>query len=205
MMPMQGMLDGFDAPAARSAEIARVIVDVDLTHMDRPLDYVVPDALVDQAQVGSLVRVRFSGSRVDGWIVERIRREVDDHVGRVESVVSATPVLTPALYEASRRIASRFLATTSQVFPPALPPRHARRKRGIGIEAPRVAHDHRQVVGGGVACLPRWGGVPVPSARRGISTRHRHGAAPLSARVPVGRRGRDRGLRTRRHRHDAHR
>lgn len=129
MMSMQGMLDGFDAPAARSAEIARVIVDVDLAHMDRPLDYVVPDALVDQAQVGSLVRVRFSGSRVDGWIVERIRREVDDHVGRVESVVSATPVLTPALYEASRRIASRFLATTSQVFSLALPPRHARAER----------------------------------------------------------------------------
>ena len=65
-MSMQGMLDGFDAPAARSAEIARVIVDVDLAHMDRPLDYVVPDALVDQAQVGSLVRLRFSGNRVDG-------------------------------------------------------------------------------------------------------------------------------------------
>ena len=128
-MSMQGMLDGFDAPAARSAEIARVIVDVDLAHVDRPLDYVVPDALVDQAQVGSLVRVRFSGSRVDGWIVERTRREVDDHVGRVESVVSATPVLTPALYEASRRIASRFLATTSQVFSLALPPRHARAER----------------------------------------------------------------------------
>ena len=128
-MSMQGMLDGFDAPAARSAEIARVIVDVDLAHMDRPLDYVVPDALVDQAQVGSLVRLRFSGNRVDGWIVERTRREVDDHVGRVESVVSATPVLTPALYEASRRIASRFLATTSQVFSLALPPRHARAEK----------------------------------------------------------------------------
>ena len=128
-MSMQGMLDGFDAPAARSAEIARVIVDVDLAHMDRPLDYVVPDALVDQAQVGSLVRLRFSGNRVDCWIVERTRREVDDHVGRVESVVSATPVLTPALYEASRRIASRFLATTSQVFSLALPPRHARAEK----------------------------------------------------------------------------
>lgn len=34
-MSMQGMLDGFDAPAARSAEIARVIVDVDLAHENR--------------------------------------------------------------------------------------------------------------------------------------------------------------------------
>ena len=206
MMSMQGMLDGFDAPAARSAEIARVIVDVDLAHMDRPLDYVVPDTLVDQAQVGSLVRVRFSGSRVDGWIVERTRREVDDHVGRVESVVSATPVLTPALYEASRRIASRFLATTSQVFSLALPPRHARAEREeLASKPPAWPTIIDKSLGGGVACLPRWGGVPVPSACRGISARHRYGATPLSARVPVGRRGRDRGLRTRRHRHDAHR
>ena len=89
MMSTQGMLDGFDPPATRSAEIARVLVDVDVAHMDRPLDYVVPDALVDEAVVGSLVRVRLSGGRVDGWIVERTRREVSDSVGRLESVVSA--------------------------------------------------------------------------------------------------------------------
>ena len=59
------MLDGFDPPRSRSVEIARVLVDVDLPHMDRPLDYVVPDTLIDEATVGQLVRVRFSGARVD--------------------------------------------------------------------------------------------------------------------------------------------
>jgi len=136
MMSTQGMLDGFDPPATRSAEIARVLVDVDVAHMDRPLDYVVPDALVDEAVVGSLVRVRLSGSRVDGWIVERTRREVSDSVGRLESVVSATPVVTPALYEASKRIALRFLATTSQVLSLAVPPRHARAEKEVLAAAP---------------------------------------------------------------------
>ena len=135
-MSTQGMLDGFDPPATRSAEIARVLVDVDLAHMDRPLDYVVPDALVDEAVVGSLVRVRLSGGRVDGWIVERTRREVSDSVGRLESVVSATPVVTPALYEASKRIALRFLATTSQVLSLAVPPRHARAEKEVLAAAP---------------------------------------------------------------------
>ena len=135
-MSTQGMLDGFDPPATRSAEIARVLVDVDVAHMDRPLDYVVPDALVDEAVVGSLVRVRLSGSRVDGWIVERTRREVSDSVGRLESVVSATPVVTPALYEASKRIALRFLATTSQVLSLAVPPRHARAEKEVLAAAP---------------------------------------------------------------------
>ena len=66
MTSQQGMLDGFDPPRSRAAEIARVLVDVDLPHMDRPLDYVVPDKFIDEAEVGRAVRVRFSGTRVDG-------------------------------------------------------------------------------------------------------------------------------------------
>ena len=103
-----------------------MLVDVDLAHMDRPLDYVVPDRFIDEAEVGRAVRVRFSGTRVDGWIVERTRRDVLDDAAQIESVSSALPVLTPALYEAARRIATRFLATTSQVLSLAIPPRHAR-------------------------------------------------------------------------------
>ena len=128
------MLDGFDPPRSRAAQIARVLVDVDLPHMDRPLDYVVPDKLVDEAEVGRSVRVRFSGSRVDGWIIERTCREVLDETARIESIVSSIPELTPALYETARRIAARFLATTSQVLSLAIPPRHARGERQV-VEA----------------------------------------------------------------------
>ena len=134
MTSQQGMLDGFDPPRSRAAQIARVLVDVDLPHMDRPLDYVVPDKLVDEAEVGRSVRVRFSGSRVDGWIIERTCREVLDETARIESVVSSIPELTPALYETARRIAARFLATTSQVLSLAIPPRHARGERHV-VEA----------------------------------------------------------------------
>lgn len=134
MTSQQGMLDGFDPPRSRAAQIARVLVDVDLPHMDRPLDYVIPDKLVDEAEVGRSVRVRFSGSRVDGWIIERTFREVLDETARIESIVSSVPVLTPALYEAARRIATRFLATTSQVLSLAIPPRHARGEK-TAVEA----------------------------------------------------------------------
>ena len=134
MTSQQGMLDGFDPPRSRAGQIARVLVDVDLPHMDRPLDYVVPDKLVDEAEVGRSVRVRFSGSRVDGWIIERTCREVLDETARIESVVSSIPELTPALYETARRIAARFLATTSQVLSLAIPLRHARGERHV-VEA----------------------------------------------------------------------
>ena len=148
MTSQQGMLDGFDQPRSRAADIARVLVDVDLPHIDRPLDYVVPDKLIDEAEVGRAVRVRFSGTRVDGWIVERTRREVLNDAAQIESVVSSIPVLTPALYESARRIASRFLATTSQVLSLAIPPRHARGEKAAveahesawpSVEAPTVS------------------------------------------------------------------
>ena len=134
MTSQQGMLDGFDPPRSRSAQIARVLVDVDLPHMDRPLDYVIPDKFIDEAEVGRAVRVRFSGTRVDGWIVERTHRDALDDAAQIESVSSAMPVLTPALYEAARRIATRFLATTSQVLSLAIPPRHARGEKTV-VEA----------------------------------------------------------------------
>ena len=142
MTSQQGMLDGFDPPRSRSAEIARVLVDVDLPHMDRPLDYVIPDKLIDQALVGCSVRVRFSGSRVDGWIVERVRRDdLADQTAQVESVSSSLPVLPPTLYETARRIGARFLATTSQVLSLAIPPRHARGEKAVLTEsAPAWPH-----------------------------------------------------------------
>lgn len=131
MTTLQGMLDGFDPPAKARAQIARVLVDVDLAHLDRPLDYVIPEDLLSEASVGCAVRVRFSGARVDGWIVERTEREVSHDALRIESVSSSLPVLTPALYETSRRIAARFLATTSQVLSAAIPARHARAEKAV--------------------------------------------------------------------------
>lgn len=148
MTSQQGMLDGFDPPRSRAAQIARVLVDVDLPHMDQPLDYVIPDKFIDEAEVGRAVRVRFSGTRVDGWIVERTHRDVLDDAAQIESVSSAMPVLTPALYEAARRIATRFLATTSQVLSLAIPARHARGEKSVveahksawpSVEAPTVS------------------------------------------------------------------
>lgn len=171
-MSTQGLLDGFAPPATRSAEVARVLVDVDLAHMDRPLDYLVPDALVDRAQVGSLVRVRVSGTRVDGWIIERTRREVSEGVGRLEAVVSETPVLTPPLYEAARRVASRFLATTSQVLSLAVPPRHARAEKEVlasaapawpVVDAPGAGEGWR-AYSAGQALLSRLGAGESPRA-----------------------------------------
>jgi primosomal protein N' (replication factor Y) len=53
--------------------IARVLPD--LPAVDRPFDYLVPDAVRDQVRVGSLVRIDLHGRRVGGWVVDLARDE----------------------------------------------------------------------------------------------------------------------------------
>ena len=40
------LLPGFEVPAPEAQELARVLVDIDLPHLDHPLEYTVPEALI---------------------------------------------------------------------------------------------------------------------------------------------------------------
>lgn len=120
--------------------VARVLVDVDLPQLDHPLDYSIPEDLLDEAQPGRTVRVRLAGRTVTGWIVERTHS--GEHPGPLQpllAVVSATTVVTPETFRLARYVADRHLATVSQVLSLALPSRHARtEKRVLAEETPDV-------------------------------------------------------------------
>ena len=106
--------------------IARVMVDISLPHLDRPFDYMVPETLSQAAQPGVRVRVRFAGTLVDGWILERLQRS--DHQGRLErlaKVVSPEPVLTPQIIALCREVADYYAGTLPDVVRAAVPSRHA--------------------------------------------------------------------------------
>lgn len=53
---------------ATTSTVVRVLVD--LPALDRPFDYLLPDALAEGVGVGSIVRVPLQGRRVRGWITE---------------------------------------------------------------------------------------------------------------------------------------
>jgi primosomal protein N' (replication factor Y) len=114
------------APLAEQLPVARVVVDTGLTHLDRPFDYAVPQALSDDAQPGVRVRVRFAGRLVDGWLLERAA--ASDHPGRLTplTVVSPEQVLTPEVAALARAVADRTAGSLPDVLRLALPPRHAR-------------------------------------------------------------------------------
>ena len=107
--------------------VARVVVDSPLAHLDRPFDYLVPTTLDADVVPGCRVRVRFSGRLTDAFVVDRV--ETSDHEGTLaflSKVVSAEPVLSPAVLGLCRSVADRWAGTLSDVLRLAVPPRHAR-------------------------------------------------------------------------------
>ncbi|HEX7805010.1 MAG TPA: primosomal protein N', partial [Cellulomonas sp.] len=116
-----------DLAQAADRPVARVCIDLPLPHLDRPFEYMVPEALSDAAQPGTRVRVRFAGQDVVGYVLDRVDRA--EHEGRLvplRRVVSAEPVLTPAVRDLARAVADRYAGTLADVLRLAVPPRHAR-------------------------------------------------------------------------------
>ena len=121
-----------DQPLARQDPIALVVVDTPLSHLDRPFEYLVPAELDETAQPGVRVKVRFGGRDRDGYLLAR--RAQAEHSGRLallRKVVSAEPVLVPAVASAARSIADHYGGTLPDVLRLAIPPRHARAERSV--------------------------------------------------------------------------
>src|SRR5439155_5844692 len=110
-------------PAAAEQPIAHVVVDVPLTHLDRPFDYAVPQSMSDAAQPGVRVRVRFAGQLVDGFVLDRSAESAHDgSLARLERVVSPEPVLTPEIARLAREVADRYAGNLTDVLRLAIPP-----------------------------------------------------------------------------------
>jgi primosomal protein N' (replication factor Y) (superfamily II helicase) len=121
--------------ATRTAEtlpVARVIVDIELPHLDRLFDYAVPAKLDEAAQPGVRVKVRFAGQLMDGYLWERIEQtEFAGQLTPLHSVVSPIPVLTREIGELARRVADAYAGTAADVLRLAIPPRHARTEKAL--------------------------------------------------------------------------
>jgi primosomal protein N' (replication factor Y) len=115
--------------------VARVCVDVPFAHLDRPFDYLVPEPMSAAAVPGTRVRVRFAGTLVDGWVLERTA--TSEHQGRLERlarVVSPDPVLTDEVAGLARAVADRWAGSLADVLRAAVPPRHAATEAQVDAE-----------------------------------------------------------------------
>jgi primosomal protein N' (replication factor Y) len=79
------------------------------------------------ALAGVRVKVRFSGQELSGYVLERMESSEAGHaLTPLLKVVSAVPVLTPALLDLATSVAARYAGTLSDVLRTAIPPRVAR-------------------------------------------------------------------------------
>jgi primosomal protein N' (replication factor Y) len=121
---------------AQELPVARVCVDLPPAHLDRGFEYLVPATLADTAVPGTRVKVRFGGQDVNAYVLERL--EAAEHDGRLaplRRVVSAEPVLSPAVARLARAVADRWAGTLADVLRLAVPARHARVEAEVPVEA----------------------------------------------------------------------
>ncbi|WP_415298728.1 primosomal protein N' [Cellulosimicrobium sp. SJTW-1] len=145
--PRRGPAPPASHQIAAHLPVARLALDLAPPHLDRPFDYLVPATMSDDARPGVRVKVRFAGRDVDGYVLERLDRS--DHDGRLlplRRVVSAEPVLAPAVARLARAVADHYAGTLSDVLRLAVPPRHARAEQSFAartapgpVPAPRTA------------------------------------------------------------------
>ena len=119
-------LPGFQLEDVEPRLIARVYVDTDLPHLDRPLDYLVPQAWENIDLSGYIVQVPLSGSKRVGWVLSCERVDTPSPTIReLIDVVSSCSVVAPQTFSLARYIADRYLSTVSAVLSLAIPPRRA--------------------------------------------------------------------------------
>lgn len=115
--------------SAVPAPVAKVVVDVPHIHMGSVFDYEVPEKFAD-VPLGARVIVDVGANRVSGFIVDRVdRTRFGTGLRPIHKVVSAQPVVDPAIYVLAQKVAERQSSTVAQCFKLAIPQRHARAEK----------------------------------------------------------------------------
>lgn len=114
-------------PAAE-LPIARVVLDVQATHLGQTFDYLVDEKDADAACPGALVRVRFGGQRVSGVIWARVASSdtAASALRYLERVISSGVVVPASLRDDIEAIADAYGGTRANILRLAVPPRVAR-------------------------------------------------------------------------------
>ncbi|WP_344069707.1 primosomal protein N' [Microbacterium sediminicola] len=108
------------------------MLDSPLPQLDRLFDYAIPDALAADAIPGVRARVPLRAARriVDAFIVDVDTEDAPDReLSELDSVVSAVPVLSPALYRLARRLADRAAGSVNDILRVAIPRRMVRAEK----------------------------------------------------------------------------
>ncbi len=110
-------------PEVASRLIAHVAVDVRVGSQSGLFDYVIPEALEGQVEIGQQVRVPFGRRSVTGFVCALDRAPGVIELKAIEAVVDAEPVLPRTLVELAAQVADHYMVPLDEVIRAAVPPR----------------------------------------------------------------------------------
>ena len=113
---------------ARHDPIARVVLDVQATHLGQTFDYLVDEQQADAAVPGAFVAVRFGGQRVSGVIWERAASSTTaaSALRYLERVITTQVTVPASLRDDITAIADAYGGTRANILRLAVPPRVAK-------------------------------------------------------------------------------
>ncbi len=117
-----------DPPKKVIKNIAHVLLNISLPHMNFLFDYEIPDYLLAEAVQGKIVTVPFSNRKIKGWIVN-VSKKSDSGDKKILSIISVDSkysVLTPSIYEFCKKISNRYVSNVSDIVKLAIPKIHMR-------------------------------------------------------------------------------
>jgi primosomal protein N' (replication factor Y) len=100
-------------------------VDNSLSHLDGSYDYLVPERLDTQVQVGVRVGVNFAGREVEALVIQRLEPTSQAGLKLISSVISPSIVAPPQLISLITEACRRWLAHPYDFIRSAIPPRVA--------------------------------------------------------------------------------
>lgn len=113
-------------PKALVLPVARVRVDTGVFHLDQLYDYVIPQRISDQIQIGVRVQVPFGNRETEGIVVERVAHpERAGDLKTVTKVLSIHPVATAESIHLIDLVAEQYACNPWDIIRSAIPPRVA--------------------------------------------------------------------------------
>jgi primosomal protein N' (replication factor Y) len=106
-------------------KIAKLVLQSNLPQLDRLFDYLVPDSLVNQVELGSRVKVVFGRSKktLDAFIVDFPKEsEFSGRLSEILEVVGNAQTLRPNVFKLCQQLAERSASTLGDVLKLAVPP-----------------------------------------------------------------------------------
>lgn len=116
--------------------VARVMVDVPLSHLHRPFDFSVPAEMRDEELVGRRVRVRFAGRLTDGWVVETATSSKFSGELKPLTRLSGPRVLSDETMTLVHAVGEYYAGSFIDVVRSAVPPRHASVEKLAAVVGP---------------------------------------------------------------------